>query len=282
MLLISVTILTGCITVLPDQSGQPGSTPVYLPVGTRAPTRTPRPTPSQAWLDWSRRWLTPTPCQAPCWENITPNRTTVKEAFQVLQSSPIIATDTVHILRDLCGGSGSPEIANSRRIVWQWTSAGYGEGGTINYVQQPPVDAVSKCGVDFFVMEIITPDETTLNSPITKIELESLSAVPRAYQPTLGDVIKAYGEPTYIVAVESPEFSWYYVNIIYESQGLVLKRVSRSMLDLDQDLDFENVIFTDDPVREGIDYFDEDVLIVWQGIHDFAFYCRYENGAHCP
>jgi hypothetical protein len=34
---------------------------------------------------WERNWLAGTPCRAPCWEGITPNRTTVTETLQLLE-----------------------------------------------------------------------------------------------------------------------------------------------------------------------------------------------------
>ena len=280
-MLIVVVIAVGCSTIPATQANQSIATPSFV----RATTRMPRATPPQHWLNWSRRWLKQIPCSAHCWENITPHQTTVREAIKILQSSPIIVSDSVQIIRELCGDSNSPETAYSRRLVWEWTYASYNEGGIINYAQQPPANAIPECWADFLTNETISPDETTLASPIDRIELEFLHATPDAYnlafRPTLGDVINAYGQPSHIVAVEKPEFSSYFVNIIYESRGLVLKKEDSWPIKLDETTDFWQAIFSDDPISEGIGYFDDKTLVPWQGIRDFAFYCRYENGLPC-
>jgi hypothetical protein len=209
----------------------------------------------------------------------------VGEAIKILKSSPIIVSDSVHIVRHLCGYWDSQEIAYSRRLVWEWTHESYREGGIIYYKQRPPAGAILKCEWDFGAIQPVSPDEFTLNTPIAKIEMEFLDATPYAYnlafRPTLGDVINAYGQPSHIVAVESPEFSWYYVNIIYESLGIVLKRVQRLPIELDENMDFEDAVFSNDPLREGIGRFDAKTLVSWQGIREFAFYCRFENGLPC-
>lgn len=284
-LLIVAMIAIGCATAPAIQPNQSVATPRLSRATTRMPRATPVPTPPQEWLSWSRRWLSQVPCSAHCWESIIPNQTTVREAIKILQSSPIIVSDSVQIVRELCGKSDSPETAYSRRLVWQWTFASYDEGGVINYTQQPPESAIPKCRLDFRTIEIVSPDETTLNSPINKIELEFLHATDYAYniafRPTLRDVINAYGQPSHIVAVESPEFSWYSVSIIYESRGLVLKKEARLPIELDENMDFWQAVFSDDPLHEGIGQFDDKTLLSWQGIREFAFYCRYENGSFC-
>ncbi len=39
---------------------------------------------------WERKWLTGIPCRAPCWEGVTPGRTTVTDTIQLLQhNTPI-------------------------------------------------------------------------------------------------------------------------------------------------------------------------------------------------
>jgi hypothetical protein len=285
-LLFLVVIAVGCSTSPTTQPTQSFATPSLARATTRMPRATLMPTPPQDWLNWSRRWLNQIPCSAPCWENVTPNKTTVREAINFLLNLPIIAPDSVQIIRELCGCGDFQEMAYSRRLVWQWTfTENSHEGGVIKYVYQPPAGAILYCGIDVGVIEVVSPDETTLDSPIYEIDLEFLQATTYAYnisfRPTLGDVINAYGQPSYIVAVESPEFSWYNVNIIYASQGLVLKKVARSRIALDENMDFGQAVFSDKPFRDGIEQFDNKVLIPWQGIRDFTFYCRYENGSPC-
>jgi hypothetical protein len=62
---------------------------------------------------------------------------------------------------------------------------------------------------------------------------------------------------------------------------LFIEKVARSPIELDENMDFKQAIFSDDPLREGIEQFDDKTLVSWQGMRDFAFYCRYENGSPC-
>ncbi len=243
----------------------------------------------QEWKQQAQRWLQGTPCEAPCWEGITIGQTTIGEAMPLLRENDLVNPESVRLVHTLCG-HGPEEIPGSRRLVWDWGPAPGGmEGGIARYQhleQELPVP--SPCGIDVREIEPIEVTPAIANSKISGITLELLlpTSSGRGIETrspfTLADVIDAYGEPSHIVAVKDPGYSWYTVNIIYERQGFVLMRKTRSKLALDGGLFFEKLVFSASPTMDGIEYYPERVLLPWQGMKDFDFYCRLEqSGLPC-
>ncbi|HYF66155.1 MAG TPA: hypothetical protein VD886_25225, partial [Herpetosiphonaceae bacterium] len=108
--------------------------------------------------------------------------------------------------------------------------------------------------------------------------------------------IAAFGEPSHVVA-SSFDTDWITLNLAYERHGFALLTTTRGPLSLDGAFWPREVVFTADPrlaalegrgdssqpqpfpaERRGDDY-----LQPWQGMRDFAFYCKLEeSGGRCP
>jgi len=71
---ILIVLFTAC------SNTQPAEKKTELPV-----VATIAPDPPAGWFD---RWLHKMPCSAPCWENITPGKTTSQEAEQIIRAIP--------------------------------------------------------------------------------------------------------------------------------------------------------------------------------------------------
>jgi hypothetical protein len=110
--------------------------------------------------DWPSRWLRGIPCRPPCWEGITPGQTTSAEAADILQQSPIVTDIEI---------ASVPLYPETGLIQWEWVSTGEDGGGALF-------------------------DSQTPSSPIYLIYPD----LPMWF--TFDDVIRAYGEPTHVVA----------------------------------------------------------------------------------
>jgi len=107
----------------------------------------------------------------------------------------------------------------------------------------------------------------------------------------LGDVIKAYGEPSHVLARALPnpdsDSCTFDLRIIYRSQGFVLTEGALSKLNLSENTFLDLAIFA--PSDENA--FEEvlaggatslDWIQPWQGIQSFDFYCKdFEHGKAC-
>lgn len=67
--------------------------------------------------DWETRWLKKVPCAPPCWEGITPGKTTAMEALQKLQTNPLIAS------AELMPKYGA--------VTWKWQNGE--DGGALSF-----------------------------------------------------------------------------------------------------------------------------------------------------
>jgi len=81
---------------------------VYTFNGTFVPTPSLAPTAHAVASQLQYRWLNGLPCRLPCWEGITPGKTSATEAFDLLQSNPLI--DQVNIINEKDYGE----------INWRW------------------------------------------------------------------------------------------------------------------------------------------------------------------
>ena len=203
--------------------------------------------------------------------------------MDLLKNNSIIDPETVKVVRTLCGDDNEDEVPNSRRIIFDWTIFHFEDNAAYFAQQDPP--RTHACGFDVITIVPILPDNSSNNGIVTRIELyfpgPNNANSNYLLLPTLGKVMEAYGEPSHIVAVYEPAFSWFTLNVIYEPQGLVLMRQERSGFELNGDVYFQELIFSPEPIQEGLMYFDANVLNVWQGMQSFDFYCRLENGEQC-
>ncbi len=217
-------------------------------------TATPTPTSPPASLnDWQARWLKGLPCRAPCWEGITPGKTTASEALDILKQSPIIAPAYIGI-------SESPRDKYGY-VSWDWLNIvnGSKSGGRAEYRVQPPDQ----------IIYVIRP----------------------AYQASykLSDVITAYGEPSHIRVMtgtkflEPPRTPYYGKHTVYSIRLVYLSQGFQIFTSLDDKTNFNRAMLLSDPefFAPGIDGFNtafSDINIVpWEGFKGFDFYCRVKN-----
>jgi hypothetical protein len=87
-----------------------------------------QPTATAPYPDWERRWLKGIPCLAPCYEGVTPGKTTPMEALDILRNNPLFMDVDLSLL----GG-----------ILWKWfngenggvmTFSGSASTGVINWI----------------------------------------------------------------------------------------------------------------------------------------------------
>jgi hypothetical protein len=98
---------------------------------------------------------------------------------------------------------------------------------------------------------------------------------------TLADVQTALGQPAHVLALNQ-SLDWYTLGLIYPQQGTILLEYGRVPPPLANDWRPEVVIFSDQPLVDELFGEDAALLMQWQGMQPFAFYCRDENGAICP
>ncbi len=92
-LILTLTLLTAC-------GSDPAATPTpALPTPTVTPiltaTSTLNPTPTVVPQNWKYNWLRGIPCNAPCWEGITPGKTTLDEAIEIIKKLPFVSSYTI-------------------------------------------------------------------------------------------------------------------------------------------------------------------------------------------
>lgn len=272
-----------------------------MPVSRRPAAPRSAPFSEAEWREQAAAWLRQDPCAAPCWEGVTPGATTVAEALAQLRQSPLIDPATVKVYET----TSSPDSRVDHAIQWEWVGqrpAGFPAGGQAAIwaprpepTPEPTLDPKLPPGPPTFRDSIsetreITPDTQLLARPIERIEPDfgyynpKPSAPMRSRAPvfTLGEVSAAYGEPDYAVATFDGRDSWR-IRFAYEQAGFVLDSNSRSPILLDDTLVIDLIEFSIDPIDAALLLSPPEALIPWQGMRDFAFYCRLEKtGAPCP
>lgn len=178
------------------------------------PTLTPQPTFSPTAIlstqspnieNPSTRWLKGVPCSAPCWEGITPGKTTASEALEILKKD--VSLSVVQ--------TGASELfSDDGTIEWKWANSN--DGGSVSYHAQSPT-------------QIIEGIRLVFSTPIR-----------------LGDVVKAYGQPTHIIARvyqvnEGTTWNSYSIEVFYQSFGFSLITDSKTKPVLNLDTSFISV-----------------------------------------
>lgn len=209
------------------------------------------PTPSKwnqapQYADWQTRWLDAIPCQPPCWEGITPGRTSGAEAVNLLRRSPLVRASTVT--------SGAPLPYG--RIEWRWTDGAW--GGMILYSAEA----------------VTTPVETIFPS----LPLFRLGDVIRRYGEP--NSVRAFIYPT----PDGPRY--HSVTLFYLSKGILLNRETEDQFDLTEDLLLEVAFFAPSneglaaATGRHLDFLDTGVP--WEGYRGFDQYCRQWGSLPCP
>jgi hypothetical protein len=201
--------------------------------------------------DWRYRWLKEIPCAPPCWEGVTPGKTTADQAIQILKQSPIVATANFSSFE-------------KDSIILEW-------------VTDHHATALNNPGGSM----LFKPED--LNKTVFLIR-------PALRNYKFSEIIANKGEPTHILATFSLEHRptpgnsarfdlQFHLYIVYLSSGFALSTQSSNEIILNPDLDLKNVEFF--PADEaGFDSPGHPVklLVPWQGFKAFKFYCRHANG----
>lgn len=200
--------------------------------------------------DWQDRWLKAIPCKAPCWEGITPGKTTPDETIQLLNQNPLIARPKMSL-------SANPKDP-IQSITWYWAVSPGRNGGEINFFSN------------------------TQNPVVRSIKPN----INKEYN--LQDIIATYGEPSHVLAlfVINPDFSTSYeLRIIYLTQGFTLaqsysiKKNDKTRPEFNTSTFFSLFEFFE-PTTDGTTEYKggmqvkPGILIPWDGFKGFAYYCR--------
>ena len=249
---------TGC-TQLPGEKSLPPTVSPALkitptPQLTIVATSTP-PTVSPSQLQYN--WLKGIPCAPPCFEGLIPGKTTADEAENILKNNPQVSQVTKKEF-DSNGGS----------ISWTWV--------------KPPLRI---------------NNYTAINAVISYRKVKGSLVIYRISPGfgetsfTIGEVIQAYGEPTYVVAksvLQETGGDSYSVDFIYLDKGFLVrtykysKPSSKPNINADLVLNY-GVEFYETGI-EGLlkNYsFNKNKLVPWQGYNSFDFYCQAYNGSKC-
>ena len=204
--LLVMTSLCGC-RANPSIGISP-STMILTPTGTLSPTYTLSPTdtlesaigyrtktpififtrnPSDATpiadSNATARWLKGIPCEPPCWEGVTPGKTTAIEAARIWSTDPLFKEVSV-------GEWGADHILFTLN-----TLSGLTQGDVPLFLSNPPDDP---------------------NAPISLIHIYAFDNV------KLGDLIQAFGPPSHVLVDITTDFHneriWV-LNIIWMSKG---------------------------------------------------------------
>lgn len=204
---------------------------------------------------FEKRWLQGIPCAPPCWEGITPGRSTLTEAVRLLQQSPAIQPQTVVF------EPWGEDDENRGSIKWQWRGSKF--GGHIYYYYFTQGEAI---------VTYIWPG------------LEAIPGADASF--TLGEVIAAYGEPSHIHATgfygRHGDGPFYTATFYYEKHGLALESAGlyHSKPTLGPGLQLDRVTFLIEPVQPqrptfaGIPDDPDTGPQPWQGFKDFDVYCK--------
>jgi hypothetical protein len=230
----------------PAKSQSTPSSPVRTVAPLNSLTPSAKPAPAQG---WQSRWLKGIPCKPPCWEGVTPGLTTAKEAVEIFQQSPLMYDAKLY----------KPDLTSVplTYVIWKWVGDAqiprgeHGGEAYYNSLQDPQI-----------VYKII---------PYLKTEFK------------LQEVIKAYGEPEYVIATAQANLHGYgysyYFSVIYLSLGFSLSVEGSVELAVSDNLRLTRVEFFT-PTVEGFALAHKalqpqpKLFVRWQGFKDFQFYCR--------
>lgn len=201
--------------------------------------------------DWQYRWLKSIPCLPPCFEGITPGKTTAQEALEILKKNPLI-TDAKLL----------PPQGEYSYVVWNWVGI-------------TPQSAKGSSGGNLFY-------ETRSSNQLIYLIWPFFSTSFK-----LSDIIKAYGDPSHVIVgyeTHQGQIARYYIYIIYLMQGFVVSIPENNPIIpiISSDLLLEKPQFFI-PNADGLEkikpsLFSKNLLVSWQGFKDFRFYCReFEN-----
>jgi hypothetical protein len=197
------------------------------------------------------RWLQKIPCAAPCWEGVTPGVTSGNEAYTLLRNNPQISNVEMRISQLM------PEVGY---VVWKWSGTDF--GGDITF-------AATSISHEVSIIHVYTAESFSLD-----------------------EVMAAFGSPSHIMvsAGRGPDIGspvTYDLSIVYLDRGFMVPYIGDDITLkplLSADLPFYSVDFFQ-PSLEGMTGTSglapadvEQMLLPWQGIKDFDYYCKQRYG----
>lgn len=257
VLLLGILIITAC-----GIADAPSSAPTAAPSRLLPTTAThllpsnrppPTPVPSGNYDVWLRGWLLGQPCAPPCWEGITPGKTSREAALALLTKKPFII--------DLDGTLPANPADETGSIGWNM-----GTGSTKRH------------GEAIF-------DNNQTDYRIRSIWLD----LPNMFQ--LSDVIARYGPPSHVLALagrarHEPNQIFYDVNLIFLEHGFTLCRTNLRWGDAIEERMYLSGVSFFEPT---IDSFKDwrflpyqttpriEALQPWHGFDTFGAYCQPEE-----
>lgn len=231
-------LLASCAVVPPAPSSTPPpATATPKPTATATPSATPTVPP-----DWQSRWLQKIPCAAPCVEGITPGKTTVSEAIELLKQSPLVSN-----VKNKSNFDAAHKIG---AIFWDWVN--WRTGGAALYQSDNSASILS-----------ITPEF-------------GISYSVRDVMQTYGEPTFVLATAGYRVS-EMPIY-FQEVTLVWLPNGFRLYG-SSSRFQLDENTQFSMLLFFA-PTREAFEagsstaQLHPDWLLPWEGFKGFQYYCR--------
>lgn len=221
-------------------------------------------TPGQLPLGWETRWLKGIPCRAPCWEGITPGKTTASEAVDILRKSPLVNEASI---------SQVPTVRTLGLVEWIWVNGQ--AGGTALFRRGTSPEVIYELDPHLPKSIRLADVIAAYGEPSDVTAGEHLWTDYQALQGTPGPGTSA--PITYRV---------YSLSLFYLPYGFFLSTGGSSKPDLSPELVLERSDFFA-PGMEGyldtiggkpIPYL---TYLPWQGFKGFQFYCRDDDGKLC-
>lgn len=197
-------------------------------------------------LLWQKEWLSGLPCRLPCFQNIIPGQTTAQEATKALQQNPLVA---VAQIVDHAGKN------YDNYVRWDWKDGTKSELPDITYGGTASYSPKAASGIIYLI-------EPNLGTPVE-----------------LGEVIKAFGQPSHIIVGKRRVGGKLYfgVQILYLPLGMTLfPRGTTTKPTIDENLTFSSVNFFAPTLKgyklafPGQEY---QQLVAWEGYKSYDHYC---------
>jgi hypothetical protein len=205
------------------------------------------PTPSTvATNQIQNNWIKAIPCRAPCWENITPGKTTPEEAQKLLKSNPAISNIQIE----------DPKFGNKPVAIY-WTLVESPQiRGLLSYhiaSPQPYVELIKPAVTPYKLKDVLA----LYGEPSHIIVMDKTNELGRAT-------------------------GQYKIYLIYLNQGLLLSNPSTEISIMTPDTNFTELYFFT-PGIPGFNILDAQddlvgkLMVKWEGFKDIMYYCRFQT-----
>jgi hypothetical protein len=223
-----------------------------------------------------QQWLTKQPCTPPCWEGITPGKTKLREAVEILNKHPFVGAIEDNTYTSL--------TATEPGVAWRWNGSTEGYG------------LLSSARRDLQDIANLPAAEDSIVSRIVVVFPEPF---------TLAEIRSAYGDPSHVVPYvgyggipggSSGGSTFYEFTVVYLERGFFLE-TERDTFDpptIDPQMTLSSHVVFFPPTVAGLEAVSVSMrgwqstdLLPWQGFLDFVDYCAQirpikDAQQHCP